>query len=62
MYICICKGITEKQVEEATITSSSITEVCKKLGVGSECGVCLSDTIASFNSKRQQQQHTPEKK
>ena len=53
MYICICKGITEKQVEEASLTSDSITEVCKKLGVGSECGVCLSDAIASHQSKHQ---------
>lgn len=55
MYVCICKGITEKQVEEASLTSSSIIEVCKKLGVGSECGVCLSDTIASHKGKHQQQ-------
>lgn len=59
MYICICKGITEKQVEEASLTSSSITEVCKKLGVGSECGVCLSEAIASHKSK--QQNHSDKK-
>ena len=55
MSICICKGITEKQVEEASLTTSSISEVCKKLGVGSECGVCLSDAIDSFKSKQQHQ-------
>lgn len=61
MYICICKGITEKQVEEATLTTSSITEVCKKLGVGSECGVCLSDAIASHKAKHQQQRNQEKK-
>lgn len=52
MYICICKGITEKQLEEANLAVNSVTEVCKMLGVGSECGVCLSDAIANFQSKQ----------
>ena len=54
MYICICKGITEKQIEEASLATNSISEACKKLGVGSECGVCLSDTIASHQAKHQE--------
>ena len=52
MYVCVCKAITEKQVEEATRTSASINEACKKLGVGSECGVCLMDAINSYHSKQ----------
>ncbi len=52
MYICICKGITEKQLEEASLAVTSVTEVCKMLGVGSECGVCLTDAIANFQSKQ----------
>ena len=52
MYICVCKGITEKQLEEASLAVSSVTEVCKMLGIGSECGTCLSEAIDNFQSKK----------
>ena len=53
MYICVCKAITEKQVEEATKNSASLNEACKKLGVGSECGICLQEVISNHKSKQQ---------
>ena len=53
MYLCVCKAITDKQIEEATKTTKSIGEVCKKLGVGSECGVCLSEIITNHKSRQQ---------
>lgn len=55
MYVCICKAITEKQIEEAAQTASSLSEVCKKLGVGSECGLCLTDVNALQKFKPNQQ-------
>ncbi|MBD65563.1 MAG: (2Fe-2S)-binding protein [Halobacteriovoraceae bacterium] len=55
MYVCICKAITDKQIEEATKTSANFNEACKKLGLGSECGVCLQDAINSYRQNHKQQ-------
>lgn len=57
MYVCVCKAITDKQIEEATKTSASFAEACKKLGVGSECGVCLQDAINQYHQKHKDLSH-----
>ena len=50
MYVCLCKGITEKQVQEAVNSrkNQSVQEVLKRLGLGSDCGTCVEDTIKKF--------------
>ena len=53
MYICVCKAITDKQVEEAAKSCSNYNEVFKRLGVGSDCGMCLQDAIAKHNPNLQ---------
>lgn len=42
MYICICQGITDKQIKEAVESkvACSMSELCTKLGVASCCGQC----------------------
>ncbi|MGK0367542.1 MAG: bacterioferritin-associated ferredoxin [Thermoproteota archaeon] len=47
MYVCICKGITEKQVldEVQKSRSTSTKEICRRLGVGTDCGTCLYDSV-----------------
>ena len=47
MYVCICKGITEKQIQEAVTSRSSNNpkEILKALGVGSDCGTCVEDAV-----------------
>lgn len=47
MYVCICKGITEKQVQEVITSrnSNNPKEVLKALGVGSDCGTCVEDAV-----------------
>lgn len=41
MYICICKGITEKQVKSAVDDGcTSLRELRNELGVASNCGKC----------------------
>lgn len=52
MYICICKAITEKQLQEVVKTSSNASEALKKLGVGSECGVCFEDALNKYFPNR----------
>jgi bacterioferritin-associated ferredoxin len=45
MYVCICKGISDKDLENAMITHSTTRDVLKALGVGSDCGQCVVDAI-----------------
>lgn len=47
MYICICKGITENQIQEAITSrnSNNPKEILKALGVGSDCGTCVEDAV-----------------
>lgn len=43
MYICICKGITEKMMVDQLKASDRIEkkEIFKNLGIGSSCGICV---------------------
>lgn len=41
MYVCLCKGITDRALREAASRGiSDIRQACRELGVGSECGQC----------------------
>lgn len=50
MYVCICKGITEKQIQEAVTSrkSNNPKEILKALGVGSDCGTCVEDAVKTL--------------
>jgi bacterioferritin-associated ferredoxin len=50
MYVCICKGITEKQIQEAVTSrnSNNPKEILKALGVGSDCGTCVEDAVSKL--------------
>jgi bacterioferritin-associated ferredoxin len=41
MLVCICKGITEKMIEDAQSKNKNLQDVFKFLGVGKDCGICL---------------------
>ena len=47
MYICICQGITEKQLQEAVTSrkGQSAKDIMKSLGLGSDCGSCVEDAL-----------------
>lgn len=53
MYVCICKGITDKQLQEAVNgrNSTNPKEILKYLGVGSDCGTCIEDALKSILEK-----------
>lgn len=53
MYVCICKGITEKQIQDAVTSrhSSNPKDILKALGVGSDCGTCVEDAITTLLEK-----------
>ncbi len=45
MYVCICNGISDKDIERAMVSHSSTRDILKTLGVGSDCGQCVIDAI-----------------
>lgn len=54
MYICICKAITDKQLEEAQKSAKTFSEVCRQLGLGSECGSCITEAMEEMKKNQQQ--------
>jgi len=43
MYVCICKGITEKQIKSSVSEgASSVRDLYQNLALGSQCGKCVS--------------------
>ncbi|MGE3608734.1 MAG: (2Fe-2S)-binding protein [Bacteriovoracaceae bacterium] len=53
MYVCICKGITEKQIQDAVSSrnTNNPKEVLKALGVGTDCGTCVEDAVSKLLEK-----------
>ncbi len=45
MYVCLCKGITDKQIQSAVHDGAhSLGKLRKSLGVATQCGKCSSLT------------------
>ncbi|MAZ39290.1 MAG: (2Fe-2S)-binding protein [Legionellales bacterium] len=41
MYVCICRGITAKQIKQEALNGcTSVRSLCKQLGVAQQCGKC----------------------
>jgi len=40
MYVCICKGITQREIQSAVEAGASLRDIRKTMGVASECGSC----------------------
>jgi bacterioferritin-associated ferredoxin len=41
MYVCLCHGVTDREIREAAENGvSSMRQLGKELGVGSQCGRC----------------------
>jgi bacterioferritin-associated ferredoxin len=42
MYVCICRAVTEKQVESTLETgATTVAEVTRACGAGGDCGGCV---------------------
>lgn len=41
MYVCVCKGITDREVRQAIrLGASTLEDLRNSLGVASQCGQC----------------------
>lgn len=42
MYVCICNGVTDRQIREAAEAGcATVAEMTMRTGAGSSCGSCL---------------------
>ncbi len=42
MYVCVCNGVTDRQIREATEAGcATVAEMTMRTGAGSNCGSCL---------------------
>jgi bacterioferritin-associated ferredoxin len=45
MYVCICRAITENDIQKATQRGRcSLGQLAEETGLGTQCGQCLSRT------------------
>ncbi|CUA83680.1 bacterioferritin-associated ferredoxin [Pseudidiomarina woesei] len=59
MYVCLCKGVTDKTIRRAVDDGlSSMRELRQQYGVGSQCGCCtqcakdiVKDAVAERNER-----------
>lgn len=40
MYVCLCKAVTQQQIENAVDQGHSYAQVRQSLGVATDCGCC----------------------
>jgi len=49
MYVCICKGVTDKQIQEYRQQGvNTFQQLRECTGIGTQCGKCSSDARASM--------------
>lgn len=50
MYVCLCNGITDKQIRrEVARGAQSLNDLRERLGVASQCGSCSNYAIEMIN-------------
>lgn len=54
MYVCLCKGITERDIQNAVDRGESFSTIRRNMGVSSECGTCT-ETAKKLVKLTQQQ-------
>lgn len=60
MYICLCHGITEQDLEQAAQRSKRTEDILNTLGLGKSCGICLTDAIGKITTgKNSHTEQTP---
>lgn len=51
VYVCICNGVTERQIREAAAHGCTTTaELTMRTGCGANCGTCLETAMAVLES------------
>lgn len=54
MYICLCHGITDKDLENALQQAQGRTkEALKNLKLGTDCGSCIEEALDKLHRDKQ---------
>lgn len=64
MYVCLCHGITESDLEQAAQRSKRTEDILASLGLGQSCGICLTEAISKLGPAQSATHHeksTPKK-
>ncbi|WP_057830993.1 (2Fe-2S)-binding protein [Colwellia sp. TT2012] len=52
MYVCICHGVTDRQIESAIDNGAeTMKQLTNELNVGSQCGKCCQCTKQVLNKR-----------
>ncbi len=54
MYVCVCNGLTTRQIRDAAATCSSTGGVYRSLGVAPQCGKCIPTIRAAIQAVHQE--------
>ena len=47
MYVCICKGISDRKIENEVKTGcNKVKQLTQQIGLGSDCGKCINSAKA----------------
>jgi len=51
VYVCICNGVTERQIREAAANGvRNVAELTMRTGCGANCGSCLDTAVELLDS------------
>ena len=57
MYVCICNGVTERQVREAADAGcASVSELTMRTGLGATCGSCIATAEVLLQEARERRE------
>jgi len=59
MYVCLCNGITSRQIQQAAETHGSTGGIYRSFGVQPRCGKCIPTIRAMISGSRQSQSAAP---
>ena len=52
MFVCICNGVTDKQIREAVADGAvSLQDLHDQLGVASQCGSCSEHAMSLLHER-----------
>jgi bacterioferritin-associated ferredoxin len=53
MILCLCRGVSEREVVEAVERgATSVADVRRQCGAGTDCGSCVADIKAQLEAAR----------
>jgi bacterioferritin-associated ferredoxin len=60
MYVCICKGITDRDIQRAAECGArTVRDLRRELGVASDCGKCASCAREVLCEAKREQRGSP---